>query len=119
MIDLVPKMASPLAATVMVQEQLGLTLNRAGRGDEAEQVLLDLQGCLLAETYPIGRSKAKFFRSVGFDESNAWILEQGLIEIAKTGEIVETAPSVHDVKYIDGGDRDAARGARWHAQSQA
>jgi tetratricopeptide (TPR) repeat protein len=42
MIDLIPKMASPLAATVMVQEQLGLALNRAGRGDEAEQVLLDL-----------------------------------------------------------------------------
>jgi tetratricopeptide (TPR) repeat protein len=42
MINLVPKMASPLAATVMVQEQLGLALNRAGRGDEAEQVLLDL-----------------------------------------------------------------------------
>jgi hypothetical protein len=42
MIDLVPKISSPLAATVMVQEQLGLALNRAGRGDEAEQVLLDL-----------------------------------------------------------------------------
>lgn len=42
MIDLVPKMPSPLAATVMVQEQLGLALNRAGRGDEAEKVLLDL-----------------------------------------------------------------------------
>ncbi|MEN8259439.1 MAG: TRAFs-binding domain-containing protein [Pseudomonadota bacterium] len=42
MIDLVGKMAEPLAATVMVQEQLGLALNRAGRGDEAEPVLLDL-----------------------------------------------------------------------------
>lgn len=42
MIDLVPKMAPPLAATVLVQEQLGLALNRAGRGDEAERVLLDL-----------------------------------------------------------------------------
>lgn len=42
MISLVPKMAPPLAATVLVQEQLGLALNRAGRGDEAERVLLDL-----------------------------------------------------------------------------
>lgn len=42
MIDLVGKMSSPLAATVMVQEQLGLALNRAKRGDEAERVLLDL-----------------------------------------------------------------------------
>lgn len=42
MIALVPKMSPPLAATVMVQEQLGLALNRAERGDEAEQVLTDL-----------------------------------------------------------------------------
>jgi hypothetical protein len=42
MVALVPKMSPALAATVMVQEQLGLALNRAGRGDEAERVLLDL-----------------------------------------------------------------------------
>ena len=42
MIALASKMSSPLAATVMVQEQLGLALNRTGRGDEAEKVLLDL-----------------------------------------------------------------------------
>ncbi len=42
MIALVQKMSSPLAATVLVQEQLGLALNRAGRGIEAERVLLDL-----------------------------------------------------------------------------
>ncbi len=42
MIDLVEKMPKPLAATVMVQEQLALALNRAGRGEEAEKVLLNL-----------------------------------------------------------------------------
>ncbi|MDC8447974.1 MAG: DUF4071 domain-containing protein [Nitrospira sp.] len=42
MIALVEKMSAPLAATVLVQEQLGLALNRAGRGAEAERVLLDL-----------------------------------------------------------------------------
>ena len=42
MVALVPMMSPPLAATVMVQEQLGLALNRAGRGDEAERVLLGL-----------------------------------------------------------------------------
>jgi len=40
MIALVPKMAPPLARSVVVQEQLGLALNRDGRGEEAEQVLL-------------------------------------------------------------------------------
>ena len=42
MIDLVNKMPRPLAATVMVQEQLGLALNRAGRGEDAETVLKEL-----------------------------------------------------------------------------
>ncbi len=42
MIDLAKKMSRPLAATVMVQEQLGLALNRAGQGEQAEQVLQDL-----------------------------------------------------------------------------
>jgi len=42
MIELVKKMSPPLAATVMVQEQLGLALNRHGRGDEAERVLKEL-----------------------------------------------------------------------------
>ena len=42
MIGLVERMSPPLAQTVMVQEQLGLALNRAERSDEAERVLTDL-----------------------------------------------------------------------------
>lgn len=42
MIALVVKMSPPLAATVMIQEQLALALNRAGDGDRAERVLLKL-----------------------------------------------------------------------------
>lgn len=42
MIDLVGRMAPPLAATTLVREQLALALNRAGRGEEAEAVLLTL-----------------------------------------------------------------------------
>jgi len=40
MIALVDRMSPPLARSVMVQEQLGLALNRDGRGGEAEQALL-------------------------------------------------------------------------------
>jgi hypothetical protein len=39
MIRLVERMSPPLAATVMVQEQLALALNRAGDGEQAEAVL--------------------------------------------------------------------------------
>jgi len=42
MIELGKKMSPPLAATVMVQEQLALALNRHGKGEEAEKVLKDL-----------------------------------------------------------------------------
>jgi len=42
MIDLVDRMPPPLAATVMVREQLALALNRAGRGEDAERVLTEL-----------------------------------------------------------------------------
>ncbi len=42
MIDLVDRMSPPLANTVMVREQLGLALNRAGQGEAAERVLLRL-----------------------------------------------------------------------------
>lgn len=71
-----------------------------------------LKGYLLSETHPIGRSKAKFFRGIGFDESNVAILEQGLIEIAKIEEIVETAPSVHGVKYVIDGQITTLSGSR-------
>src|ERR1700727_29270 len=36
------RMSKPLAATVMVQEQLALALNRQREGERAEQILLDL-----------------------------------------------------------------------------
>ncbi len=39
MIGLVAKMSRPLAESTLVQEQLALALNRAGRGDEAEAAL--------------------------------------------------------------------------------
>jgi len=42
MVTLVAHMSPPLAGSVLVQEQLGLALNRAGRSDEAERVLSDL-----------------------------------------------------------------------------
>jgi hypothetical protein len=42
MIALVDKMPTPLASTVMVQEQLAFALNRDKQGDRAERVLVDL-----------------------------------------------------------------------------
>ena len=55
MIDLADEMSLPLAATVMVQEQLGLALNRNGEREKAEKVLTNLiqQRGSSSETYGI------------------------------------------------------------------
>jgi len=42
MIALVKKMPPPLAQRIMIQEQLGMALNRIGKSDEAEEVLLQV-----------------------------------------------------------------------------
>lgn len=44
MVALVPKMNKALAATPLVQEQLGFALNRAGQAEQAEQVLKAVLG---------------------------------------------------------------------------
>ena len=59
-----------------------------------------LTGYLLSETHEGGRSKAKFFRSVGFNESNVYLLEKSLLEIAKSEELKNIIESVHGIKYV-------------------
>lgn len=68
---------------------------------EAAQLDQDkLRRYLLSETHPIGRWKARFFRGIGFDETNLTPLERSLIEIAKTEEIVESVVTRHGTKYV-------------------
>lgn len=83
MIELVEKMPRPLAATVMVQEQLALALNRAGRGEDAEKVLLDLLSSRgsSSETFGIlGRVyKDRWEKAV---QNNEKLLSRSLLEKA-------------------------------------
>src|SRR3990172_2817742 len=65
--------------------------------------LLKIKDYLLSETHPIGKSKAKFFRSLGFNELNIDLLKQGLLTIAQIEDVKEAVSSTHGVKYlIDG-----------------
>lgn len=59
-----------------------------------------LKDYLLSETHMVGRSKAKFFRIFGFDETNLDVLEQSLITIAQTQEVKEQVSSIHGEKYV-------------------
>lgn len=58
---------------------------------------------LLSKTNPVGMWKARLFRSFGFDESNANLMEYGLLSIANSEEVIEIIPSLYGTKYaIDG-----------------
>jgi hypothetical protein len=54
----------------------------------------------LSESHPVGRSKAKFFRSLGFDASQVDLLEQGLLAIARSQEVEEMETTAHGIKYV-------------------
>jgi len=45
------------------------------------------------ETHSVGKSKAKFLRSFGFNEMNIDMLVQGLISIAHSGDIKDVLSS--------------------------
>jgi hypothetical protein len=68
-------------------------------GDQATIHPSKLGDYLLSLTHPVGRSKAQFFRSLGFDETNVQLLEQGLLLIAETEEITTVVASPHGQKY--------------------
>lgn len=55
---------------------------------------------LLSETHPVGSSKAKFFRRLGFDETNVDKLAKSLLRIAKTNDVNETIEFVYGINYV-------------------
>ena len=82
---------------------------------EAESVSVDLEkltGYVLSESHPIGRSKARFFRGIGFNESNATLLQRGLMEIAKSEAVVQRVASRHGMKYVVDGEIPTPLGSR-------
>jgi hypothetical protein len=59
-----------------------------------------LSGYLLSETHPDGKSKAVFFRQLGFDQQNADLLTAALLAIARENEVSRTATTLHGTKYV-------------------
>jgi hypothetical protein len=69
-------------------------------GEKAYIPPLKLKAYLLSETHPIGKSKARLFRSAGFNEDNATLFKEGLLAIAQSEEVRDAIESFHGVKYI-------------------
>lgn len=65
---------------------------------------------LLSETHAVGKAKAKFFRSLGFNETTVDELERGLLTIARTGEVKERMISSYGVKYVIDGPLSSPHG---------
>lgn len=58
---------------------------------------------LLAPKHAKGKSKAKFFRSAGFDGEQWELMERALIELAQTHPVSRVSRGAFGVKYtIDG-----------------
>lgn len=54
---------------------------------------------LLSESHPIGASKAKFFKSLGFDRNNISPFITSLKNIAKKENVFNTRESIHGTNY--------------------
>ncbi|MEK7812227.1 MAG: DUF6883 domain-containing protein [Candidatus Desantisbacteria bacterium] len=63
-----------------------------------------LRQYLLSMTHPVGKSKAKLLRSIGFNESNVNMLKKNLVELALKNEVVDKKVSVHGTKYVIDGN---------------
>lgn len=58
---------------------------------------------LLSETHPVGKSKAKFFRKLGFDETNVDKLKRSLLSIAKTNDVENIKEMPYGINYVISG----------------
>ncbi len=59
-----------------------------------------LTSYLLSETHPVGRSKAAYFRTVGYDLETAQVLRRDLLWIAETGTVIDRLTTPFGDKYI-------------------
>lgn len=117
MIELVKKMPPPLAERVMVQEQLGFALNRAGDTDKAEEVLcsiIDNRGPS-SETYGILGRVYKDRWEKAKEENDEFIAEEYLEKAIETyikgfeADWRDSYPGVNAVTLLELSDPDDPR----------
>jgi hypothetical protein len=65
---------------------------------------------LLSETHAVGKSKARYFRSYGFNYETASDLAQGLLEIAQNTPVESSERSLYGTKYILDGELETPNG---------
>ncbi len=59
-----------------------------------------LRDYLLSDAHPVGRFKARFFAAVGFRMGNLKEFQEALLEIGKSGEVLEEHETPYGTKYM-------------------
>jgi hypothetical protein len=68
--------------------------------DQASVPERKLRDYLLSLSHPVGKSKARFFRGLGFDESTIDQLREELKEVIQRAPVEETERTSHGTKYV-------------------
>ncbi|OGE38109.1 hypothetical protein A3B45_05415 [Candidatus Daviesbacteria bacterium RIFCSPLOWO2_01_FULL_39_12] len=55
---------------------------------------------ILSESHPVGSSKAKFFRGLGFDETNVDQLAKSILKVARTNNVKSVRKFTYGTNYI-------------------
>lgn len=76
------------------------TTDRLPGADQATVSVEKIAGYLLSTTHSLGKEKAKFFGSFGFDASSPAVMREALLGHAATQPLTSTARSAHGVKYV-------------------
>lgn len=72
---------------------------------------------LISETHAVGKSKAKFFRSFGFNETNTSQFEKALVDIPQTETVVEITETIYGKKYVVDGQLKTPGGDMIHLRT--
>lgn len=74
-----------------------------------------LTNYLLSLTHEEGKSKAKFFRMIGFNETNIEKLEQALLKIGQVNEVIDVdkKKEKYGIKYVMNGLIDSPNGKQY------
>lgn len=65
---------------------------------------------LLSETHAVGKSKASYFRSYGFNDETASDLAHGLLAIAQNSQVETSERSPYGTKYVLEDEMDTPNG---------
>lgn len=77
---------------------------------KAQVSITKIVNYLLSEAHPLGKSKARYFRSHGFKDENVAELVSGFLLIARNSQVERSERSLFGVKYVINGELSTPNG---------